>query len=167
MHELLLEIMMVEYQREIERKAKLEAKALSYVTIISIIISTSLVLMLYFTSTSTSTYTGKIVKVLYFIMFLGVLDYSVFTIIFSLISMKMSKMNILDINEIELLWNKDKADIEGSVFKTIKKIIKENSDFNKRIENNNELSYIYLWITMVFYLLQIGFSLLIIFGGIK
>jgi hypothetical protein len=163
MNELLLNAANTEYQREIERKTRLESKALSYITIVSIISAISVGLSIYVLTLKFNVCQSKFV---YLVIFFGVLYFSIVTIIFSLLALKMRLRSNIPIEELSTLWDEKEAEVEGSLFKTLEKSINENIEYNKEIEDYNELGYVFIWITIVFFILQLFFSFIIFLGGI-
>jgi hypothetical protein len=162
MNDILLNAANTEYQREIERKTRLESKALSYITIVSIISAISVGLSIYILSLLII---NNFSKFIYLVVFFGVIYFSIITIIFSLLALRMKLLSNISIEQLSCLWDDNIKEVEGSLFKTLEKSINENIVYNKEIENYNELGYIFIWITTVFFIMQLFISFFILFGG--
>lgn len=160
-YEIILNATFTEYQREIERKTRIESKALSYATIVSIIMATSLVVGAYILPSI------LVPLVMYFYLCsLSITTFfSLSTIYYTIPAFKLRILTNIKVHNIEYLWHEDdSATTAGTVYQTLKNSIDENQIYNKKLAEIIELSYILLRISFTSLIIQVLLSFIIMYG---
>ena len=161
MNEKLVDLALIEYQRESNRKASLDSKAIGYITFASLLVTSSIGLF----AISILMPCSSIILFINCSLLFCEVYFSAWAIVFAFKSNKMRESTSFHINGIIKLWNKEEDVIDGSILKTTRKILDENIKVNKQIEEDNELVYTFIRISIVFFIILFMFSIILICGG--
>jgi hypothetical protein len=163
MKNVLIDLALVEYQREYDRKSKLDSKTIGYITFISILMATSVGLFsLFFGGLR-----DNLIKAISVILVFAEIYFSIWALVFALIAHKMrNTTNIMLDKSIERLWEMKDENMIGSILKTIIGVNKENSRTNKVIEEKNEITYMFLVISVITFVVLGLWTVGILIGGI-
>jgi len=156
------EAALIEYQREFSRRDRLDTKAIGYITIVSIILATSVALYALIVPNNERIY----LRFFSFLAFLGVCYFSIWTLIFSLISQRMVDLGNLHLDELERLWENNIEYQRISIFLTVKKITKKNIDITNNLVYYNWMIFVFLAITVGFFASHFIVSFISIMGEI-
>lgn len=161
MNDNLVNLAIVEYQREFNRKDSLDAKAIGYITFASLIVSASISLYTVVFSINTNI----LIKYLTLALLFLELYFSSAAIIFAFRSHKMCESASFKIDGIINMWDKSEDEINGSILQTIQAILKENIEINSKIEKDNDLVYSFIRISIFCFIILAIVCLLIFLGG--
>jgi len=159
MNKTILDIALIEYQREFDRKTRLESKATGYLTIVSILLAASIGIF----ALSYPMCKNVQMRILTCFALFCECYFSLWAIGFALSSQRMRVLGNFDFSELEGEFYKEGN--EELVFNTIKKMTKENISFNSSLEEAIDNSYMFVWITLAIFAIQFMISVCIILGG--
>jgi hypothetical protein len=124
MNKTLIDISIAEYQREYDRKGKLDSKTIGYITFLSILMATSIGLVGF-------SYAGIENKYIRFsticILFIEVY-FTIWALVYSLIAHKMRDLENINLKNIIDMWNMTDDVIDGSLIKTLEVLNDKNKD---------------------------------------
>jgi hypothetical protein len=161
MNEKIIDLALNEYQREFDRKTRLDTKTIGYITFVSILIAAS-------TGLFSIAYAGienRIFKFVSIVLLFLEIYFSIWALVFALRAHKMRGMECFVINNILKYWGMKEDEQNGSILKTISEIVNENNKINNDIERENEITYMFLQITVICYILLSVWVLALLVGG--
>jgi hypothetical protein len=163
MNKTLVDISLAEYQREYDRKSKLDSKTIGYITFLSILMATSIGLF-------GLCYVGieNIYLKLITICFLFIeMYFTIWALVYSLVAHQMRDLENVNLKHIVDMWNLSDDIIDGSLIKTIEVANAKNKELNKEIENKNQIIYMFLGISVLAFIVLSAWTIIVLIGGIK
>lgn len=158
----LLNAAVVEYQREISRKATLESKTSAYVTFISIILAASIALSIFIFNS----FNPKGPLLVYIVLCsVSVLTFSTIAIITSITVFKQTDRENIVIAELREYWDVSEEQILGGLLQSYEETVKTNIKKNNDLVKKNHLVYDTIKMTLTFFIIQTLTFFILIIGG--
>jgi len=158
MNKQILDIALNEYYREFERKTRLENKATGYLTIVSIILAASIGLFAFIYQLTTQSN----VRLIQLVVLICECYFAILSIGYALSAQKTRILGSFDFTDLEKEFYKNNNAI--LIFNTLKAMTEENIIFNSDLEEKIDISYMFVWFSIIIFIIQFITSIIFIGG---
>jgi hypothetical protein len=153
----LLRLIVHQYQDSVDRKERLENKALGHLTPLSIIVAASVAILIMIVQRNIE----RPILLLFFSTFTLQLIFSVLTFIYALKAYSIKIFSYPDLNDYGTRWKVPEADFLGGLIQTYQRAIYELARVIKKLVKNVKRSKICLTFSLVFGILHIVFFIIV------
>jgi hypothetical protein len=162
LHEI-FQLLLQLYQEDINRKSRLENKAIGYLTFISIILAVSIVITIFLLDKFTY---WNVCYIILVITLFAQFYFAINTFIFSLRAYDKRKTHLPDPNEFIKSWEIDKKEFMGGINKTLIICIKKHKKMLKGLSFNVDMCKIFIYFSFTSFVIFIfTFFYIITIGG--
>jgi hypothetical protein len=158
----IFQLLLQEYQDDIERKGRLQSKAIGYLTTLSIILAVSVAVMIF--SIKEVKY-GSLIYVLLLLTFFAQFYFSLWTFFFSFRAYEKRKSYFPSAKDYIGSWNSPKDEFLGGINKTLMRCIKEHKKMLKDLLFNVEMCRLFLYISFTSFVIFCIIFLIFLLGG--
>jgi hypothetical protein len=156
--DVIMQLLLHQYQDSVNRKERLENKALGYLTPLSILLTAMVAILIMLSQTEEK----RLEFFLFFIFFLGQVYFSVFTFFYALKAYSVKTSFYPDIKEHSQKWKIKEDCFLGGINNAFIKVIDELNKILKKLIHDVQMCRIYLIFSMVFGILGIVFFIVYI-----
>jgi hypothetical protein len=148
----IMQLLLQQYQDFVNRKERLENKALGYLTPLSIMLAATITIIIMVAQGE-----NGLMFLLFLFLFLGQVYFSVWTFYFSLKAYSVKTTYYPDIKEYTKKWKGEKNDFLGGINKGFLETIDILNGILEKLADNVQCCRIFLTIALIFGILNMGF----------
>ena len=148
----LLRLTVQQYIDFVDRKERLENKALGYLTPLSIFLAASVAILIMMVTQEKGENTIFFFSI---IAFIGQFNFSIWTTVFALRAYSVKTSYYPDIKDYSTRWQNEKSDFLGGIIQTFQVSIKHLNKLLKKLVGNMNICRIFLIFSLIFGILNI------------
>jgi hypothetical protein len=159
----IFQLLLQKYQDDVERKGRLQSKAIGYLTALSIILAVSIAIIIF--SVKEIEY-GSLTYVLLLLAFFAHFYFFIWTFFFSFRAYEKRNTYFPSAKDYIRSWNSPKDEFLGGINKSLKRCIKKHKKMLNDLLFNVEMCRLFLYASFTFFVIFCIIFLRFLLGGI-
>ena len=159
----IFQLLLQKYQDDVERKGRLQSKAIGYITSLSIILAVSTAILVFCIKEVEQ---GSLIHIFLLFAFFAQFYFSIWTFIFSFRAYEKRNTYFPTVTDYMKSWNIPKIDFMGGMNKTLKRCIESHEKMLDDLLFNVEMCRIFLDISFTAFIIFCIIFLRFLLGGI-